>query len=347
MNYSFLNSVSVRWHRFKKLILSAEKVLNDRARLCSEDSKMSFSKSSELMVDIASLGTKLYDELNTQNLRLERIEDAITSLSSDSNAQAKEWLAAVKWSNRLADVTRLSSLAPIYDELHEVLESRQLSMLETVQSISNKRLSFARFGDGEFRLMLRPNYDIKFQRNSPQLANDLRRILTEPVDGLLIGVPQVFHDLFWSHMWADLWPQLRTMIGERKGPFGNAHVSRPPYFSRLGDEGVQAWRSVWDGRDVAVVAGAGSKFELVPELFDNLKSVSRVDSLPEHAYLHVLETEERVLRSGADLALISLGPAGTVLASRLAVKGIQALDIGHLSSSWESIFQGADTPERR
>lgn len=285
--------------------------------------------------------------LEKQNELLTTISHGLQESSQTLISKSDELLTTTKWSNRIADVSRLAGIAPIYKEINDAIESRQLSMLETVHTIAEKHLSFARMGDGEFKLMLRPNYDIPFQRNSPMLASELRYILENPSDKLLLGTPQVFQDMFWSHMWSDIWPQLGPIIGNRVGTLGNAHVTRPPFFSRFKDEAVQAWRSVWHARDAVIVAGAGSRFDAAPELFDNLNTVSRIDSLAQHAYADLERVTKDVINSGADLALIALGPAGTVLAYRLAQEGIQALDIGHLSASWQSVFKGAPAPEER
>lgn len=287
------------------------------------------------------------DVLQKQNELLASIAKSLEVSSEAMIGKTEELLAATRWSNRISDVNRLATIAPIYSEINDVIESRQLSMLETVKTIAENRMSFARMGDGEFKLMLRPNYDIQFQHNSPKLASELRKILETPSEDLLLGTPQVFQDMFWSHMWADIWPQLSPIISERCGTLGNAHVTRPPFFSRYKNEAVQAWRSVWPNRDAVIVAGEGSRFDPAPELFDNLNKVSRIDSLAQHAYEDVERVAREVLSCGSDLALISLGPAGTVLASRLAKEGVQALDIGHLSASWESVFKGAPSPENR
>lgn len=46
------------------------------------------------------------------------------------------------------------------------------------------------------------------------------------------------------------------------------------------------------------------------------------------------------------LILISLGPAGTVLASRLFSVGCQAIDIGHVTASYENAILNAPAPEQ-
>lgn len=285
--------------------------------------------------------------LREQNSLIKGLSDQTQEANSTRDRRLGELLATAKWLNRISDVTRIASLSQTYSEINSVIETRQLSMLDTVKSIAENNLSFARMGDGEFKLMLRPNYDIKFQTNSPELARELKHILTEKQENLLLGIPQVFQDMFWSHMWADVWPQLGPLLSDYKGSFANAHVTRPPFFTRHQENAVSAWREVWSNRDALVVAGSGSRFEIIPELFDNLNSIERIDSLAQHAYSDLGRIEDILSHRKIDLVLVALGPAGTVLTSRLANKGIQALDIGHLSASWESVFMDTPSPEDR
>ena len=79
-------------------------------------------------------------------------------------------------------------MSDIFDEIQSFIEDQQLSFLSTVRKVAENRMSFSRFGDGEIRLMLRPQYDLKFQKNSPQLAESLRSVLTDSSDGLFLWV---------------------------------------------------------------------------------------------------------------------------------------------------------------
>lgn len=259
--------------------------------------------------------------------------------SAESAESIEKLLRDIRWElqqqRRYLEIQRLHSTAPVLDQMQAFTAERQLSLQETLLRIGRDGLSFARFGDGELRMMLRSQYDVKFQRNNPAIRKELEELLTTGnVDGdkLLLGFPQVFRDMHWSGVWADLWPQLSAMLPAGQ-VFGNSQVSRPFFFQQLGDEGVQLWRNIWNGLNICIITGAGSRFELVPELFDNVKSVRFLHSVPSNAYAdlpHVL----RNVRTGrhADLYLVALGPAGTLLAARLAQMGLRAIDIGQVGS---------------
>ena len=50
-----------------------------------------------------------------------------------------------------------------------------------MRRVARDRLSLARFGDGELKIMLRPQYNLRFQPWSAGLAGDLRAVLCSTV----------------------------------------------------------------------------------------------------------------------------------------------------------------------
>lgn len=241
---------------------------------------------------------------------------------------------------------RLAAM-PMFEDMHKILDDRQLGLLETIEVIRDERLSFARFGDGEFMLMLKTEFDIKFQRNSPRLQSAMKNALltaSENESSILIGYPHIFHNLHWTGIFSDVWPLMK----KHALPFdrlGNSHISRPLAFEALGDEATEAWRGLWEDSRAIVVTGRGSRFDLEPALFSNLKSVDFLYSEPAHAFTDVARLVEELAVLRPEKVLISLGPAGSILAVELAKMGIQALDIGHLSSSFRNVMAGGRFPE--
>lgn len=70
-------------------------------------------------------------------------------------------------------------------------------------------------------------------------------------------------------------------------------------------------------------------------------------SAPKNAYEQLEAVRESALQDDSDLTLISLGPAGSVLAYWLAKAGKQAIDIGHISDSYQNVFKGGSWPETK
>lgn len=220
-------------------------------------------------------------------------------------------------------------------------------MQETMTNVIEKGMSLSRFGDGEFKAMLRLNGNLKFQNTSPALRDELANIVQQAGNmrkNLLIGFPEILPGPHWTNVWADYYYEIAPMI-EGKHMFANSHISRPVYFQQWGDRAVRSWRNAIDSRRICVVTGKESRFELVPELFSGAEEIDFLRGPSRHAYEEIDELEACVVKARPELVLVSLGPAGTVLASRLAERNLQTLDVGHISASYKTAFAGAPMPE--
>lgn len=284
--------------------------------------------------------------------RLEELHAAVLEARKSQAASAKvltDLRKELQQIRQSAEVLRLAATCETLDDVQRFTASRQMGFLATVEYLASTGCSFARFGDGESRLMLRPEFRITFQRNSPRLAADLLEVLSQASTNspnLLIGFPHVYRDLHWSGVWANVWSQLKPLV-EPLEQVGNSHVSRPIFFELLGEEGVAAWRSVWAGKSVTVVTGRGSRFEPIPALFDNVKEIAFEHSVPMDAHTDLGRLLVQLEGSRADIHLVALGPAGTVLTSQLASRGQRAIDIGHISDSYQTAFEGGAWPEKK
>lgn len=274
------------------------------------------------------------------------LEQIFTTLETQGKTTVKmqEEITATR---RIVDGLKTISGRPLTDEVRGAFRYKQLSFMETLRTISDESLSFARFGDGELRNMFRPDYSIYFQKNSANLADDLKAAMAaQDAPNLLVGLPNIFADhLHWNVVLHEVWFYMKPFIDELPR-FGNLHVTRPVSFQAHGLDLVDAWRNIWENREALIVTGKGSRFDLTPGLFDNLNSSRYQYGLSRDAYSGLDEVEHAAMNAPEDLVLISLGPAGSVLAHRLARQGKQALDIGHLSSSYTNIIEGGAFPER-
>lgn len=252
--------------------------------------------------------------------------------------------AELKTHRRELETIRLAATSEVMQDVSAFHRTQVKTLLETLELLASTEMSLARFGDGEFRLMLLNDFNLRFQKNSPALQDDLRNVFTSDGSNVLVGFPQLFRDAHWSGVYQELWPKLSQLTTSERS-YACAHITRPQAFSTLGNRAVELWRKVWEGKKVAIVTGEGSRFELIPELFDNLSGHEFIYSMPTGAYDDLERVEALAAKSDCDLVLIALGPAGGILAHRLAAIGKRALDIGHLSSSYDNVFKGAPRPE--
>ena len=160
---------------------------------------------------------------------------------------------------------RLAATAPIRADMDASLGEKQLSMLDTIHRIADEGLSFARYGDGEIRLMMREEFNLRFQKNVPGLKSDLARVFSMSSDTLLIGMPHRFVNSMWGAVFTENWSALKPAV-DKASVFGDSHVSRPIFFDFYQQAAVDAWRSVWDGRDALIEIGRASCRERVSRL---------------------------------------------------------------------------------
>lgn len=230
----------------------------------------------------------------------------------------------------------------LWEEISETFKGRFLNLKETMLKIQQEKLSIARFGDGEIKCMLTKEGCV-FQHHDWQLMRELREISQTPLAGLLVCYPSLMTEEPWWHdFWLKYWAGCKYYLPAQ---IGDAMISRPEAFRFYAQEMVTLWKSLWENKRVCIITGQNSRFNAEHFLFDNAQSKMQILSANKNAYAEVNQIMHVATQVEADIFLIALGPAGTVLASRLHQAGKWALDIGHLNNSYDTVFLGMDNPE--
>jgi len=311
-------------------------------------------KSDIIQIDLLKqMVSELKEQAKIASIHVEslaKVNDSLIHQTSSMQLQL-DALKRIHWNTSqlrtLNEVLVRTATKDLMDNVSSYLKKKQLSQIETINSIRAKKQNLSRFGDGEFRLLFTPQYNIGFQKNSPELRFALRETISVAKanpDLLQIAMVPSYRDSFWSGMYSEFWPEIKELMGDLKY-VGDSTVSRPNFFAAHGAEAVAAWRSVWDDLSVTVVTGEGGRFDLTPDLFDNVGSLNFSYSLAKDAFTDVPRLVSELSNNDSDLTLLSLGPAGTVLACELAKIGKWSIDIGHISSSYAQIYKGAAAPE--
>ncbi|WP_417218634.1 GT-D fold domain-containing glycosyltransferase [Arthrobacter sp.] len=299
----------------------------------------------ELRRSNAESAESVVKAISEQNDHLKGIAKRLDSLIAVQRDARTNTVHQLERQTKNLENIRLNSSAATLRDIWSVVGSKQLSLIETLDAITEEGLSFARFGDGELKMLTRIDFKARFQRNSPELQAALRSVLTDPPSNLLIGAPHAFSDVHWTRAYAEYWDSCRQLFGGIQR-FGDSHVSRPVVFESHGALAAERWSRVWAGKRILIITGEGSRFDLIPELFSTALGQEFLYSKPRDAFDDldrlVIECKSRC----ADIVLISLGPAGTILAALLASEGLQAIDLGHLSNSYLHVFAGGELPER-
>lgn len=195
--------------------------------------------------------------------------------------------------------------------------------------------SIARYGDGEFRLMV--GGDRRGQIYDATLARRLREILIESGE-CLVGIPNIHSDTpkqqFWQRFaggWVTKHLAARSYVSSFiSRPDSAPWINRPDYWAKV--------RSLWAGKDVTLVRGEGQK-SLTAERMPEAKSVREVigPSLGAFAEYDRLMSE---IATPDHPVILCLGLTATVMASDLCAKGVHAMDLGHIGMFTKRI--GAD-----
>lgn len=242
--------------------------------------------------------------------------------------------------------------------LHDVRKNYSISVMtpvETVDYIKKHNCSIARYGDGEFELMLRrgaPN----FQKGSEELTVALLRVLDCPPSNLLICVPGGLATTkgfskggkkFWENWAISYQESTVTVIREIMGHeyrFGDTNISRPftPYKDTINAEVIfPRLKDLWNDREILIVEGDKTRLGVGNDLFDNVKSTKRLLCPAENAFDAYDQILEKTISCwNGELVILALGPTATVLASDLSKNGIQALDLGHIDIQYEWYLAG-------
>ncbi len=184
--------------------------------------------------------------------------------------------------------------------------------------------SIARVGEGELKTALgRGNVS---QVAVPALAVEMRRVL----DGggpFLPCLPRIWDDM----------PNFKFWMKFQKGPFstlckaityGSAFITRPDVAQNIDTPAY--WSDIeglWKDRDVTLVLG--STKSLTPGGLSSARSVRAIWGPRQDAYAVIDQLQEEIGRPSGPV-ILCLGATATVLAARLARRGLWALDLGHL-----------------
>lgn len=230
---------------------------------------------------------------------------------------------------------------------------------ESIDYILKTNCSVARFGEGEFELILDPDLDLGFQKHDATLAKQLKAVLGGKNPNLLICIPYALNDIggrtehsrkFWFH-WGKNHDQHHRIVSliRQLHPsgycFGDTQITRPYIAYKTPEHGAQIFpklKQLWDGKDVLFVEGEKTRLGVGNDLFSNTKSVKRVLCPATDAFNRYKEIVNAVIDVwNGELILLALGPTATVLAADLAGRGMRAMDLGHVDIEYEWFLSGA------
>ncbi|MBR1150092.1 GT-D fold domain-containing glycosyltransferase [Bradyrhizobium sp. JYMT SZCCT0428] len=206
---------------------------------------------------------------------------------------------------------------------------RVISEDETIDA-AREGFSLARFGDGELRLAIGGNC-ISQRENSPRLIAELKAMLQMPPTGCIVCIPNVHSATPKADSWARYADSKFTSLynGVAHVVYGSSFITRPdsaPWIDR-----PDYWDKVeqlWKGKEITLVTG--DEKSLTTERCASAAKINVVRGPRINAYAEIDRIEAEILQQPAGPVLMCLGVTATVLAARLAEKGVHALDLGHI-----------------
>lgn len=201
--------------------------------------------------------------------------------------------------------------------------------VETLKLISEGK-SIARYGDGELRLAT--GGTCVSQRQAPlKLRQELCTILANP-GKCLVGIPNVFSDSPKQVNWLKYAGPNYVSLYKQKC-YVSSFITRPDSAPWIDTDSY--WNQLellWTKRHTILVRGKQTSL-LADELAQKASSIYEVVGPEQDAYSEINELEYNILRYGPKFnepIILCLGPTATVLAHRLAERGLWAMDLGHV-----------------
>lgn len=225
--------------------------------------------------------------------------------------------------------------------------------ITTLDTIINEKKSVARFGDGEFNLLLSEN--LAFQESNPKLNKKLCDVLQDKSENrnCLICIPYALSSLgeftfksriFWLKYFAKNRSSIVNLLSNNVRYY-DAQITR--FYINRSDKAraniyLQKWKKIWNNRIILLVEGSKSRLGVGNTLFDNSKEVKRIICPSKNAFARYDEVYNSILnvKTEYDVCLIALGPTATVLAYELSKEGIWAIDTGNMDMEYEWMLRG-------
>ena len=215
-----------------------------------------------------------------------------------------------------------------------------LSEDETKEKIIDGNYSVARFGDGEFKWILKVKQN-SFQKQSDELSNQLLDTLKNNDSNCLVGIPRALNStkgynfeasFYWKRFKVKYLSKLNKILDDKK-IYIDANFTRPYIDFKDKTNMKQKFeklKKIWDNRDVLIVEGENVNFGVGNDLLSNSSSIKRILCPNKNAFDYIDKIYDEVVKYyNGQIVLVALGPTATVLSNRLSKNSIQAIDIGH------------------
>lgn len=229
--------------------------------------------------------------------------------------------------------------------LEKIKRPKVLGLNESLRKLLEGKHSLARYGDGEFKLMM--GESISFQKHDKILEKRLKQIIANNKENLLVGLPDVF-GVFYNDYFRKVMINCRDFLYQYINfdrIYVDSMITRQLKFEseQQGREYFSQIKKLWQDKDVVIVEGEGSRLGVGNDLFANTNSINRILCPIKDAFSRYDEILAQCLEQSREkLFILALGPTATVLTADLSEKGYTALDVGHIDTMYECFLKKSD-----
>ncbi len=216
---------------------------------------------------------------------------------------------------------------------------------ETIDILINEKKSICRFGDGELNLI--NGKSIPFQTFDNKLQARLIEVLSSTDNQVLIGIPAIaFYSVsnvsdmnksFWQKKGKRFRKVLLPYIDINRQYYPAEVTLAYSYYKNYNMETYFAkFRRIWNNKDIVIITGETVFNKITCNIFDNACSIEYIYGSGSDAYAEYDKLLAKALCIDKNKLIIAiLGPTAKPLCYDLAIRGYQALDLGHIAKSYD------------
>lgn len=215
--------------------------------------------------------------------------------------------------------------------------------------------SFVRTGDGEIKIMM--GMDQPFQRYNKELADGLRKILSEKNDNLLVGINRDYYIPgymrnylnFYRRYGYDYRQYYKKVINKQTTYIDSTLTSYQfgSHNNPMTIKRYERWKNAFKDKDIVIVSGKGVLEKLQYDIFELAKRKICIHGPAKNAWEEhdkiMKEIQEKTTKEA--IIVFVLGMAGKVMIAELTDLGYVCWDVGHLAKYYDAYRKGIENTE--
>ena len=230
-----------------------------------------------------------------------------------------------------------------------------LNSNESFDKIMKTSKSFVRTGDGEIKIMM--GMDQPFQKYDPELAEGLRKLLSEKNDNLLVGINRNYYIPGYVRDFAPFYrrngydyrqyykkilnPEITYIDATLTGFQFGTHKEKSTINK------YEKWKDAFKDKNIVLVCGEGVLDKLQYDVFEKATNKKYIYGPSKDAWSqkNSLVAQIKEIATKDSIIVFILGMAGKVMIAELAEEGYTCWDVGHLAKYYDAFMRGIENTD--